>query len=337
MLGKPESFVRTSAVVLCLFGLTVVVGLVSLLSGFVSYDAATVAVALLGQGPEATQIIVSEIRLPRTLMGVLAGGALGMSGAALQGLFRNPLADPGIIGISASAGLGAVATLHFGLAPDFALAVPLMAMAAASVSTLILFVVAMRDSSALTLILVGIGVSSLAVAFTSLVINFSNNPFALNDMVLWLLGSLANRSFADITLSAPFIVIGLLMMYSSAGGLRVLSLGEAVAESMGVSQRKLRGLIVLGSSMAVGASVAVCGTIGFVGLVAPHMVRPFLGNDPARILWPSAFVGAILVTIADILVRTLSSGQELKLGVLTSLVGAPFFLFLVVKTRRTMR
>jgi iron complex transport system permease protein len=175
------------------------------------------------------------------------------------------------------------------------------------------------------------------VALTALVIYFSTNPFAVNDMVLWLLGSLANRSFADITLAGPFIVVGMVLMYSCSRSLRIMSLGEGVAQTMGVSMRALRTRVVLGSSLAVGACVAICGTIGFVGLVAPHMVRPFVGSDPARVLWPSALVGAILVTLADVLVRVVPSGQEIKLGVLTSLVGAPFFLFLVVRTRRAMR
>ena len=309
----------------------------SLLTGYVAIDPFAAFSALFSNAASTDAVILREIRLPRTLMGMLAGASLGLSGAALQGLFRNPLADPGIIGISASAGLGAVVAIHFGIGQSFVLAVPLFAMGAAAISTLILFTVALRDTSALTLILVGIGVSSLAVALTSLVMNFSTNPFALNDMVLWLLGSLANRSYTDIVLTGPFIVVGMLLILSCGSGLRVLSLGEAVAETMGVNMRSLRARVVLGSSLAVGAGVAVCGTIGFVGLVAPHIVRPFVGSDPARVLWPSALVGAIIVTLADILVRTIPSGHEIKLGVLTSLVGAPFFLLLVVQTRRSMR
>jgi len=309
----------------------------SLLTGFVDIDLSSALTALLSGTSGTEAVIIKEIRLPRTLMGILAGASLGLSGAALQGLFRNPLADPGIIGISASAGLGAVVAIHFGIAQSFALAVPLFAMGAAAISTLILFTVALRDTSALTLILVGIGVSSLAVALTALVMNFSVNPFALNDMVLWLLGSLANRSYTDIALAGPFIVSGMALILSCGSGLRALSLGEAVAETMGVNMRGLRARVVLGSSLSVGAGVAVCGTIGFVGLVAPHIVRPFVGNDPARVLWPSALVGAIIVTLADVLVRTIPSGHEIKLGVLTSLVGAPFFLLLVVRTRRSMR
>jgi len=318
---------------LLLLGLAVV----SLLTGFVDIDLSAALSGVLSEATGTDAVILREIRLPRALMGMLAGASLGLSGAALQGLFRNPLADPGIIGISASAGLGAVVAIHFGIGQNFAFAVPLFAMGAAAISTLILFTVALRDTSALTLILVGIGVSSLAVALTSLVMNFSSNPFALNDMVLWLLGSLANRSYSDIVLTGPFIVIGMLLILSCGSGLRVLSLGEAVAETMGVNMRSLRARVVLGSSLAVGAGVAVCGTIGFVGLVAPHIVRPFVGSDPARVLWPSAVVGAIIVTLADILVRTIPSGHEIKLGVLTSLVGAPFFLLLVVRTRRSMR
>jgi len=309
----------------------------SLLTGFVDIDPYAAVTALFSGSSGTDAVIIREIRLPRTLMGILAGASLGLSGAALQGLFRNPLADPGIIGISASAGLGAVVAIHFGVAQSFTLAIPLFAMGAAAISTLILFMVAIRDTSALTLILIGIGVSSLAVALTSLVMNFSVNPFALNDMVLWLLGSLSNRSYTVIALAGPFIIAGMLLILSCGSGLRALSLGEAVAETMGINMRGLRARIVLGSSLAVGAGVAVCGTIGFVGLVAPHIVRPFVGSDPARILWPSALVGAIIVTLADVLVRIIPSSHEIKLGVLTSLVGAPFFLLLVVRTRRSMR
>ena len=322
---------------LVLLAILAALAVCSLLVGYVAIDVGTAVAALFSMAPETQTTIIQEIRLPRTLMGILAGASLGMSGAALQGLFRNPLADPGIVGISASAGLGAVVAIHFGLAESMAMAVPLLAMGAASISTLILFAVALRDTSALTLILVGIGVSSMAVALTALVINFSTNPFALNDMVLWLLGSLANRSFSDIALAGPFIVVGMVLMFSCARALRVMSLGEGVAQTMGVSMRSLRIRVVLGRSLAVGAGVAVCGTIGFVGLVAPHMVRPFVGSDPARVLWPSALAGAILVTIADVLVRVIPSSHEIKLGVLTSLIGAPFFLLLVVRTRRAMR
>ena len=212
----------------------------SLQTGYADIDLVAALSAALSGSADADAVILTQIRLPRTLMGVLVGASLGISGAALQGLFRNPLADPGIIGISASAGFGAVAAIHFGVAQSMALAVPLFAMGAAAVSTLILFVVAMRDTSALTLILVGVGVSSLAVALTSLVMNFSTNPFALNDMVLWLLGSLSNRSYTDVLLTEPFIIGGILLILSCGRSLRVLSLGEAVAETMGVGMRSLR-------------------------------------------------------------------------------------------------
>ncbi len=282
-------------------------------------------------------LIVQEIRAPRLLVGIMVGAALGMSGAALQGLLRNPLADPGVIGVSASAGLGAVIAIYYGAAQITTYAIPVFAMTAALLSTLLLYAFARRDASVLTLILIGVGISSLAGALTSLAMNLSPNPFSLADMVLWLLGSLANRSYTDIALAAPFIAAGLVLLLAAARPLRALTLGEETAASLGVNLLRTRTLVILGSALSVGAGVAVTGSIGFIGLVVPHMIRPFVGSDPARLLLPSAFAGAILITLADTAIRLIPTDQELKLGVLTALIGAPAFLVLVVRTRRRMR
>ena len=321
-----------------LAGALVLAGVAGLTVGFAPVSTSASIAGLFGD-PDTDRIalIVQEIRLPRLLVGMIVGASLGMAGAALQGLLRNPLADPGVIGVSASAGLGAVVAIYYGAAAVSSYAVPGFAMAGALISTSLLYAIARRDTSVLTLILIGVGLSSLAGALTSLAMNLSPNPFSLSDMVLWLLGSLANRSFTEFWLAIPFMAAGWLCLLMSAPALRALSLGEETAATMGVNLFRLRALIVIGSALSVGSGVAVSGTIGFVGLIVPHIMRPFVGYDPARLLVPSALGGALLITLADIGVRLAPTDRELKLGVLTALIGAPFFLFLVLKTRRTMR
>ncbi len=330
--------IPTAPVAVLLLAL-LVAGVLSLMIGHAGFAPLTSLGGLIGDpATQPAALIVQEIRLPRLLVGMAVGASLGISGAALQGLLRNPLADPGVIGVSASAGLGAVIAIYYGAASLNALAVPGFAMAGALVSTSLLYLLARRDSSVMTLILVGIGLSALAGALTSLVMNFSPNPFALSNIVMWLLGSLANRSFTDLWLALPFMAAGWLCLGLSGPALRALSLGEDTAASMGVNLLALRALVVVGAALSVGASVAVSGAIGFVGLIVPHILRPFVGHDPGRLLAPSAVGGALLITLADIAVRLApTTQQELKLGVLTALIGAPFFLFLVLKTRREMR
>jgi len=290
-----------------------------------------------GRDDDPYRIIVQDIRLPRIITGVLVGGTLGLSGAALQGLLRNPLADPGVIGVSASAGLGAVLAIQYGLAALSAFFVPAMAMLGACLCTIALVLLARRDSSVLTLILIGVGLNALAGALTSLAINFSQNPFALSEMVLWLLGALTNRSLTDVLLALPFMVIGGAFLFAAGPALRLLTLGEDVAQVSGVNLKLTRLLCIIGSGLSVGAAVAVAGMVGFVGLIVPHIIRPWVGFDPQRLLFPSMISGALLVLWADILVRLLPTTAELKLGVVTALIGGPFFLYLVVKTRRGMR
>ncbi|MCR6631310.1 MAG: iron ABC transporter permease [Magnetospirillum sp.] len=290
--------------------------------------------ALAGDGDPRMVLIVQQIRLPRALMGVMVGGALGMTGAALQGLLRNPLAEPGIIGTSAAAGLGAVIALYFGWAGLFAPAVPLAAMTAAALATVGLLAVAGRQGETLTMILAGIAVSSLAVALTSLAMNLSPNPFALSEMVLWLLGSLKDRSLDDVALAAPFMAAGAALLMRCRRGLDALTLGEETAASLGVSLRRLRLAVVAGTALAVGAAVAAVGSVGFVGLVVPHLLRPLVRHRPSALLVPCALGGGVLVTVADVAVRVIPSHSELMLGVVTSLVGAPFFLALILRTRR---
>jgi len=314
-----------------------VAGIVSGLFGQVNLSPFEFGAALFGGADDPISIIVRELRLPRIFIGMLAGATLGYTGAALQGMLRNPLADPGVIGVSASAGLGAVSAIYLGISAVSALAVPLMAMGGALIATLILMLLAARDSSILTLILAGIGISSLATAGVSLVMNFAPNPMSLQDMILWMLGSLENRTFDDLLLAAPFILIGWAIMVGVGQGLNALSLGSETAHSLGINVKAVRWRVVLGTALSVGATVSVCGTVGFVGLVVPHFVRAIIGYEPRRLLLPSAISGALLMTLADIFTRLPVGHGQLKLGVVMAVIGAPLFIYIIFKTRGNMR
>jgi iron complex transport system permease protein len=325
---------RAGGVTAGLLAAGLVVGLAGLMHGYVPYGPWQVVRGLLGVGDPVVVAIVREVRLPRLLLAVEVGAALGMAGAAMQGLLRNPLAEPGLVGVSASAGLGAVVAFHFGLAALSAWAVPLAAMAGAGVVTVLLLAVAHRTAGSLTLILAGIALSSLAVALTSLALNLAPNPYALSEMTLWLLGSLKDRSMEHVGLVLPFLLVGGLLLVSSGRGLDALSLGEESAQSLGVDLRRLRVSVIAGTALVVGAAVAVSGSIGFVGLVVPHLLRPWLGYEPGRLLLPSAAGGAVLVMLADGVARALPTSQEVMVGVVTALVGAPFFLLLILRLNR---
>ncbi len=279
------------------------------------------------------RIIVNEIRLPRVLLALLVGASLGCAGAALQGLLRNPLAEPGLLGVSSSASLGAVLCLYYGLGALSAWLLPLSAMACAALATLLLYGLARRRAGNLSLILAGVALGSLAAALTSLAINLAPNPTDMQDIVLWLMGSLNDRSFADLRLCLPFVAAGLLLLLACGRGLDALSLGEDEAASLGVNLTRLRSQIILGTALCVGASVAVTGAIGFIGLLVPHLLRRFVDYHPSRLLLSSALGGAALLLAADILLRMLGGERELMLGVVTALLGAPFFLALVLRRR----
>lgn len=282
-------------------------------------------------------IVLVEIRLPRAVLGVLVGATLGLTGAILQGLLRNPLAEPGLIGISNAAGLGAVTVFYLGFGSAFALAVPVGGIAGAIVAVGVVFLLAGRDASVLTLVLAGVAIGSFCSALTALILNFSPNPFAALEIVFWLLGSLSDRSLDHVYLAAPLILVGWLLMAGVGRPLDALTLGEDTAQSLGIDLRRLRARIIVGTALAVGPAVAVTGGIAFVGLVVPHLLRPLVGYQPSRLLPVSALGGAALLLAADIAVRLLARGPELKLGVLTALIGAPFFLYLILKTRSAMR
>lgn len=320
-----------------LAGLTALVALLfvaSLLTGPARVGAVDSLAALFRGQDDMLALVMREIRLPRAILGLLVGAALGMTGAVLQGFLRNPLADPGLIGTSASAGLGAVLAIHSGLASAFALGLPLAALAGAAASVALVLLLAGPRGDALALILAGVAISALAGALTSLVLNLSPNPFAANEIVFWMMGSLADRSMLHVWIAAPIMAAGFLLLWPTRRALDALTLGEDTAASSGISLKGLRLRLVGGVAALVGAATAVAGAVGFVGLAVPHLLRPAVGASPSRLVPASALGGAAVVLAADIAVRLLAPGRDLKLGVLTALVGTPFFLHLILRTRR---
>ncbi len=319
---------------LTLLGLLVaVLFLASLLIGPAALGLSESLSALLSGKGGPVVLVMQEIRLPRAILGLLVGAVLGLSGAAMQGFLRNPLAEPGLIGVSSSAALGAVLSLQTGLAAAFTLALPLAALAGAALSVLLILALAGPRGGALSLILAGIAISALTGAGTQLVLNLSANPFAVMEIVYWMMGSLADRSMTHVWIAAPFMLAGSVMLLSTGRALDALTLGEDAAQSMGVSLRRLRLMIILGTASAIGASVAVAGAIGFVGLVIPHLLRPLTGGQPSRLLPAAMLGGAAMLLASDIAVRLITPDQDLKLGVLTALIGAPFFLHLLWRMR----
>ena len=327
---------RRAGVMASLVLLVVLLLLVSLGIGAVRLSPLTVVDALFGQGSDVAQVIVREIRLPRTILAFAIGAILGLSGAALQGLLRNPLAAPSLFGAPQSAALGAVLVIALGLADVRSYALPVSAIAFAFASVFVLLAVAGRNAGLLILILSGLAISSLAGAATALVMNLSKNPFIALEITFWLLGSLEDRSFRHVMLALPFIAVGAIILWSQRSAFRALSLGEETAQSLGVDIGRLRLLVITGVALGVGGAVAVSGTIGFIGLVAPHLMRPLIGYDPTRLLLPSAITGAALLLAADIAVRIIPSTSDIKVGVLTSIIGVPFFLYLIVRERRAL-
>ena len=327
---------RRAGVTAALVVLVVLLVLTSLGIGAVRLSPLAVIDALSGSGSDVAQVIVREIRLPRTVLALSIGGILGLSGAALQGLMRNPLAAPELFGAPQSAAFGAVLIIALGLADVRSFALPIAAIVAAFASVFILLAIAGRNAGLLILILAGLAISTLAGAATALVMNLSNNPYVILEIAFWLLGSLEDRSFRDVVLALPFIAAGAVVLMSQRSAFRALSLGEEAAQSLGVDVGRLRLLVIIGVALGVGGAVAVSGSIGFIGLVAPHLTRPLIGHDPARLLVPSALVGAALLLASDIAVRIIPSTSDIKVGVLTSIIGVPFFLYLIVRERRAL-
>ncbi len=279
-------------------------------------------------------IVIGEIRLPRTLIALVVGAALGLSGAALQGLLRNPLAEPGLTGASQGAALGAASVFYFGLFPALGTAAPSVAGLIGAAVALVLMLALAGSARSHMVIMAGLAISTLCAAALATVLNFAPNPYAMQELVFWLLGSVSERGLEHLWLLLPPLLAGSLLIVSQRRLLSGLSLGDQVARSMGLNYQHGSMMIVLGAALLVGSSVAVAGSIGFVGLLVPHLLRPLVQQRPERLLIPAALAGAILVCLADICVRMLPPGRELKLGVLTSLLGAPLFIWLVWKERK---
>jgi iron complex transport system permease protein len=325
---------RASWITPALLALLALLIVLSLLIGRVWLDPREIVHEVFSPMPQVAGLIVTELRLPRTLLACLVGATLGLSGAVLQGFTRNPLAEPGLLGVSAGASLGAVIAIYFGMASLFEFTAPIMGMAGALGASALTFALG-RNGGTLALILAGAAVSGLAAALISVALNLAPNPYAAYEIMTWLLGSLSDRSWNHVLLVLPFVIVGCTMLLYTAKGLDALSLGEVQARSLGIDLKRLRVLVVLGTALSVGASTSVTGAIGFIGLVAPHLIRPFVGAHPRKILVPAAVLGALLLLLADIATRLIRIGPEIKLGVITSLVGTPFFFWLVVRLRRT--
>jgi iron complex transport system permease protein len=317
-----------------LTALLVVLSAVSLLAGTIWLSPGDVLAGFADPKPDLAQLIIVDVRLPRLVLALLVGGILGLSGAVLQGLLRNPLAEPGLLGVSSGASLGAVIAIYYGFAASFALATPLFALAGAMIAIAVALALS-RTGGTMALILAGVAVSSLAGSGVSLALNFAPSPYAAYEIMTWLMGSLSDRSWDHVLLAGPFILVGAALLLTTGRALDALALGERQAESLGMDLMRIRMLAMFGTALGVGAATAVTGAIGFVGLIAPHLVRPLVGHRPGASLVPSSLTGAAIVLAADIATRLLRFGPELRLGVLSAIVGAPFFLWLVLHVRRT--
>lgn len=306
----------------------------SVLLGAVAISPVRVWAVLTGAGDAIARAIIIDLRLPRMLLGLIVGAMLGLAGAALQGYLRNPLAEPSVLGASNAAALGAVCALYFGFTQLHPLALPVLAIIAALVAIGTLFALSGSAESPLTLILAGIAVATLAGAGISLALNLSPNPFAAMEIMSWLMGSLENRSYAHVWIALPCVATGAMLLIADGRTLDALTLGEEGAQALGVNLSAARLRMMLGVAIGVGGAVAVSGAIGFVGLIVPHLVRPLTDRSPSAVLVPSMLGGAALLTLADIGVRLMPTTNELKLGVVTALLGVPVFLVHLMRERR---
>ena len=286
------------------------------------------------QASDPRWLMVMELRLPRTLLGAVVGAGLGMSGAAMQGYLRNPLADPGLFGVSAAAALGAVVSMFFGFGMVWLL--PAFALTGAAAAMALLALLVGRSGSMIVFTLGGVIIASIAGSLTALAISLAPTPFATTQIITWLMGALTDRSWADVWVALPLTAAGMVLLALTGPSLDALTLGEPAARSMGVDPARLQRLVVLGIGLCVGAAVAAAGVIGFVGLMIPHLIRPFAGHRPSAVLLPSAIGGALLVVLADSLVRIAPMVSELRLGIAMSMLGGPFFLVLLLRLRRKL-
>jgi iron complex transport system permease protein len=318
-MSRGGKLIALALLVVLLFGLSLVAGKV------------WVPVAAWFSGDPLSRIIV-ELRLPRAVLGLTIGAVLGLSGAVLQGYLRNPLADPAVVGVSSSAALGAVAAIVFGVAGGAGLFG--CAMLGAGGAMALLAALTWRSESAVAFILAGTVLASLAGAVTAFLISIAPNPYAVAEVIDWLMGALTDRGWRDVLPALPFMGIGSALLFVTGPALDALTLGEPAARSMGVRLGRVQALVVAGTGLTIGASVAVTGVVGFVGLIVPHLLRPVFGHRPAALLLPCALGGAALVLAADSLCRLAPGASEVRLGVAMALIGAPFFLALLLRRRR---
>lgn len=317
-----------------LLALAIVAGIASLLVGPAQLSLAALWAALTGHGDPIVRAILFQLRLPRALLGLLVGAMLGMGGASMQGYLRNPLADPGVLGVSGVAALGAVIAIYWQLATARPFVLPLLAITGALLSLLPLMWLSRRGESTLSLILAGVAVATVSGAGINLALNLAPNPFAAMEITTWLLGSLEDRSFGDVGIALPCVAIGMTLLLWDGRALDALSLGEDAARTLGVDLARVRLRLMLGIAIGIGGVVAVAGSIGFVGLIVPHLVRPRTDRSPSAILIPSALAGAALLTLADLGTRLVPTSAPLKLGVLTAFLGVPVFLHYLLRERR---
>ena len=311
-----------SARLLLLAALVVLLFVLSLAAGKVWVRPA----AWLGGDPLGA--ILLQLRLPRAILGLLLGASLGLAGAVLQGFLRNPLADPAVVGVSSTAAFGAVAAILLGFGQT---GVFVLAMAGAAIAMALLAVLSRRGDGTVAFVLAGTVLASLAGALTAFLIAVAPNPYAVAEVIDWLMGALTDRSWPDVARAAPAMVAGCALLFATGRALDALALGEDAARSLGVSLGRTQALVIAGCGLVVGAGVAATGVIGFVGLVVPHLLRPLFGARPGALLLPSALGGAALLLAADSLCRLAPGAGEIRLGVAMALLGAPFFLILLLR------
>lgn len=322
---------------LCLIlGLVIVAALAAaVMIGETGFDGAQYAAAF-SDPTSGPWEVLWQVRAPRAVCALMVGAALGLAGAVMQGLLRNPLADPGVLGVSATAALGAALAIVLGGAGVTGV-VEMSALVGAAAAGGLLIAASGLMRAPEALILFGVALSSFAGAATALIFNLSPSPIAQAEVMSWLLGSVQNRSWVDVAWVTPAVVVAAVFAGLSAGGLRMLTLGDEAAAASGLSMRRVRALALIAAAVATGAAVAVAGVIGFVGLAAPHLVRAAVRGDPGRILAPSALAGGLMLVVADLLARLTPTDQELKLGVFTALIGAPLFALIAWRAAREWR
>ena len=313
--------------------LLIAVGVASLASLLLPWSSLS---GLFVQDRQLAWVVLAELRLPRATLALVYGATLAASGAAIQALFANPLASPDLTGTTSGAALGAVMTAYiFGFAAPIALSIGAVLGALAALA--LLLALAGPKAETATLLLSGLAISALAGALTTLALALAPSPFAFYDAYDWLMGSLVDRSLAQTAFAGIPAILTIVLLLRLTRPLDSLALGEDVAQSLGYDIVSLRRQVVCLTAFGVGACVAICGAIGFIGLVAPIFARRLTGGHPGRAILPSAMIGALLLTGADLISRTAPLGRTLPIGVLTALLGAPFFLWLVAHMRWRLR